>query len=806
MIGCLLAASVTGCGTEDRMEDVSESLADAGESGSGTEGFAAEDGREAPSAEGLGVSEMFTERDLSGEYDAAEAEEIVLSERNVTITEEGVYLLSGVLTDGMVIVDADKNAKVQLVFDGVEMDNDADAAVYVKQADKVFVTLAEGSENSLTCRGYTPVDGDNIDGVIYAKSDLVINGTGSLTVNAAEGHGIVSRDDLKVTGGTLTVTAQKQGLSGKDSVRIGGGAIQITSGKDGIHAENNEDADKGFVYIGDGTIQIVSEGDGISAQSVFQADGGTVSILAGGGSGNQTVAVDENGDAVSAKGIKASAELVINRAALSIDSQDDAIHSNLNVIIKDGELSLATGDDGIHADETASVAGGNIVISGSYEGIEGKHVEISGGTIRLYATDDGVNAAGGNDRSGFGGMFGGGERFGNVGTGGPGSGNAGTGGPGSGNAGTGGPGNGNAGNGGPGNGNAGTGGPGNGSAGTGSSGNGSAGNGSPGNGSAGTGGPGNGNAGNGSPGNGSAGNGSAENGSAGTGSVENGNAGNAEGENAASYIQISGGVIYVHAGGDGLDSNGDLSVSGGELYVSGPENGANGALDYEGNGQITGGIVVAAGNSGMAVNFGETSTQGSLLVTTAGHSSGTVIALQDSRGKELVSYTAECSFNSIVISCPELELGGTYVVTAGDERMEITLSDSLIYGSGFGTGGFGNGGRMHGGGMPEVEMLDGERPRAPEVEMPEGERPQAPEVGMPDGERPQVSEVEMPEGERPRAPEVEMPEGERPQAPEVEMPEGERPQAPEVEVPDGERPRVSERGMPEGEGFRLSEE
>lgn len=690
---CLLAASITGCGSGNSMEGVSESLADAG-GDSSVAGGAAGEGQGAYTIAGdlIAASEMFTERDLSGEYDAAEAEEITLSGENVTITKEGIYLLRGTLKDGIIIVDADKNDKVQLVLDGMEIDNDANAAIYVKKADKVFVTLAEGSENSLTSRGYTSLDGNNIDGVIYAKSDLVINGTGSLTVNAVEGHGIVSRDDLKVTGGAVTVTAEKQGLSGKDSVRVGGGALQITAGKDGIHAENNDDTEKGYVYIADGTIQIISDGDGISAGSVIQVDGGTVDIIAGGGSNNRTVTVDENGDTVSTKGIKAAGGLAINQVTLFIDSQDDAIHSDLNVVINGGDLSLATGNDGIHADETTSVTGGNINISDSYEGIEGNNVEISGGMIRLYAIDDGLNAAGGNDQSGFGGMFGGDEQFGNKEN--WGTGNGGNGGWESGNGGNG---NRESGNGGrrPGNDGSGNREPGNGDW-------------EPGNNGSGNREPGNGGIGGQEPGNGG-----------------NGSMGNAENENGkvsvesdVPHIWISGGVVCVRADGDGLDSNGDLLISGGEVYVSGPENSANGAIDYERNGQITGGIVVAAGSSGMAMNFGNASTQGSILITTANCPAGTVIAVQDSEGKELLSYTAECTFNSIVVSSPELVLGGTYVVTAGEESTEVTLSDSLIYGSGFGMGGFGNGGRMPGG------------------QMPDGEQPQMPEGGMPDGERP----------------------------------------------------------------------
>ncbi len=643
---CLLAVSLTGCGGRGDMEDVSESLA-----GTGGRGSAADDSGSGGSAAGsfgtggsekeqsaytfaggsMVASEMFTERDLSGAYDAAEAEKITLSGGDVAITKEGVYLLSGTLSEGMVIVDAGKDDKIQLVLDGVEIDNDANAAIYVKEADKVFVTLADGSENSLISRGYTSINDDHIDGVIFAKSDLVINGTGSLIVNAAEGHGIVSRDDLKITGGSLAVTAQRQGLSGRDSVRVGGGTVQIASGKDGIHAENSEDAEKGYVFISDGTIRISSQGDGISAGSVVQVDGGTVDITAGGGSGSRTVA-DENEDAVSAKGIKAAAELAVNQGTLSIDSQDDAIHSNLGVVINGGELSLATGDDGIHADEMVTITGGSIHISDSYEGIEGNRVEISGGSIRLYAADDGINGAGEGDSD--------------------------------------------------------------------------------------------------------------------------------------PCIAISGGVIYVRADGDGLDSNGDLLVSGGELYVSGPENGANGALDYEGIGQITGGTVVAAGNSGMAMNFGDTSTQGSILVTTKDHAAGTVITLRDSLGKEMISYTAECRFNSVVVSCPGLELGGTYTIVSGEERTEAVLGDSLIYGSGFNIGGFRNGGIPGGkpGGMPELP--EGVTPGGEPPKMPEGSMPELPEGVTPGGEPPK-----MPEGSMPELPEGVAPGGEPPKMPEGSMPE-----------------------------------
>lgn len=653
IISCLMAVSLSGCGSENGMSDVLETIAGE-ETGSSAEDSSLTDsavteGEQASvtAKDIIIVSEMFTDRDLEGEYDAAEAEKISLSEGDVTITEEGVYLLSGTLTDGMVIVDADESAKVQLVLDGVEIYNSTNAAVYVKQADKVFITLAEGSENSLASGGYTSIDDNNIDAVIFAKCDVTVNGTGSLTVSAEEGHGMVSKDDLKITGGDITVTAQNQGLSGKDSVRVTGACLNITSGKDGIHAEHDENSEKGFVYIADGTLQITAAGDGISASSVIQIDGGKAEITAGGGSTNKTTAADENGDTVSTKGIKASGELAVNGGTIAIDSQDDAVHSNNNVIINGGELSLATGDDGIHADETALITGGSIRISDSYEGIEGNNVEISGGNITLYATDDGLNAAGGNDQSGFGGMFGRGERFGNTGT-----------------------------------------------------------------------------------------------------DTAEGNAA----ESDVPSIVISGGVIYVRAEGDGLDSNGTLIVTGGEVYVSGPSDGGNGAIDYESSGQITGGTAVAVGNSAMAMNFGDTSTQGSIMITTSMHEAGTVVTLKDSGGKELVSYVTECEFNSIVISCPELVLGGTYTITAGEESTEVTLSDCLIYGSGFGMGGFGGHGGFGGGGQAPG---GGERPDGAGMELPDrgmnnGEMPEGMELpggGTPDGNMPEG--MELPDGERP---------------------------------------------------------
>ena len=409
--------------------------------------------------------DMFTDRDSKTEYDASKAVTIQLRGTSATassnsvqingstviIKEEATYVISGSL-NGMLIVDAPETAKLQLVFNGVDITSETSAALYILKADKVFVTLANGTSNTLANGGsFVAIDDNNIDGVLFSKQDLTLNGSGSLTVTSTAGHGIVCKDDLVITGGNYVVNSASHGLDANDSVRIANAALTIDAGKDAIHCENSEDAAKGFIYISSGTVKAEAEGDGIAASAYMQITDGTIDLLVGGGSENGTKEHSDNfggfmgggpggmggrpgqpgsnnsqdttteKSGTSMKGLKAASGMLISGGSITINSADDAIHSDMSVIINGGTFTLASGDDAIHAEDTLTVTAGKIDISESYEGLEALHIDVQGGDIKLVARDDGLNAAGGTDQSGTtggrDGMFGGGGKGGRPGGG-----------------------------------------------------------------------------------------------------------------------------------------------------------------------------------------------------------------------------------------------------------------------------------------------------------------------------------------------------------------------------------------------------
>lgn len=513
------------------------------------------------------VDTNFTDRDKSSEYDESSAVKITLngssavvsgsgvniSGSTVTITSAGTYIISGSLSDGQIVIAASDSDKVQLVLNNAEINCNTSAAVYVKSADKVFVTLPAGTTNSLGGgTEYVQTDDNTVDGVIFSKSDLTLNGTGTLKIDADYRHGIVTKDTLCITGGTYVIDAVKACLAGKDGIKILDGSFTLTAGSKGLNSGNDDDAKEGSIYIAGGTFTIKSE--------------------------------------------------------------DDSIHADGSCIIAGGTYTIAAGDDGIHANYDTIITDGSITITDSYEGIEGRRITVSGGTINLTASDDGINAAtgGSSDEQRMPGgqqpqemrMPGGQKPSG----------------------------------------------------------------------------------------------------------MDMDNKGQAPVSRSAFdddvYVKITGGTITVNAGGDGIDSNGNLYITGGTVYVAGPTSNGDGALDYEEEASITGGTLIAAGSSGMAQGMGSNSTQCSMLVNLSETiAAGSVISLKDSSGNVLISWTSPKQFSSVVISTAELAQGSTYALVTGDTQTEVTLSSvattsgSAGFGGGFGgAGGRGGNGGGNGGG------------------------------------------------------------------------------------------------------------
>lgn len=340
-----------------------------------------------PNSDGL-----FTEKDQSGEYD--DELNIDLNEKNETesaanafkITQGGEYKLSGSF-NGSIVVEAPGEDSVQLIFNNSEIVSNNYAAVYVKQASKVFITL-EG-QNKFICNGeFVQRDENIVDAAIFSKDDITINGTGSLKIESSK-HGIVGKDDVKILNCNLEVESLGHGIAAHNSIRVSKAKIMVSSMKDGFQAKDDSDATKGYIYVENSELQIDANYDAISASTTITVDCGTINIT----SGNSTL------NSASSKGIKASENVVLMNSILSINSIDDAIHSNASLLIDSSDITIISNDDGIHSDTSIVIESGNIDIKKSYEGIEAQNITINGGEIKVNSTDDGFNAAGGNDQS-----------------------------------------------------------------------------------------------------------------------------------------------------------------------------------------------------------------------------------------------------------------------------------------------------------------------------------------------------------------------------------------------------------------------
>lgn len=309
----------------------------------------------------------FKDKDLDYSYSLAEAHYIELGDEDLYINNEGIYVLTGEMNDASIIVDVKDDEKVKLVLDNVTINSNDFASIYIIESDKVTITLAEDSINTLSdSSAYSQIDDNNVDAVIYSKADLVINGTGKLIVNGNVSHGIVSKDDLIITGGNLDVTSIKQGIRGKDCVKIKNSTLNITSGGDSIKSDNEDDEYRGFVYIAGGSINIDSGDDAIQAINLLQIDDGTINI-------NNSY-----------EGLEAQ-YIVVNGGDIAIYSSDDGINAcdKVSDSSEDNSDSFKGGFGGGRmgfgsTDCSLTINGGSIYISASGDGID------SNGEIYLY--------------------------------------------------------------------------------------------------------------------------------------------------------------------------------------------------------------------------------------------------------------------------------------------------------------------------------------------------------------------------------------------------------------------------------------
>ena len=567
---------------------------------------------------------------LSGSTAQSNGSGVSINNATVTISKEGCYLISGELEDGQIIVDAGDSDKVQLVLDKASIHCSTGSAILVRNADKVKVTLAADSENELSDGTEYQTDDDNPDAALFSKDDLVINGSGSLTVQGNYKHGIAGNDDLVITGGRLTVNSLSHALRGKDSVAILDGTFVLTSQKDGIQASNTEDSTKGWVQIDGGNFTIQSSGDGIQAETNLSIYDGSFTITSGGGAVNGADHTENRGGGFGrpggnrpdsangqtspemssqpaecgqtpsempsqpAEGEQSSSGNESDYSELIFDPDDfddtstadsdttvstKGIKAGNALLIQQGTFVIDSADDAIHSNYSVTIDGGSFQLSSGDDGIHAEaYLNINGGTTTIAESYEGLEAAQIHISGGTTQVFSSDDGLNATG-------------------------------------------------------------------------------------------GSSfelvdgllvlkDISSSDTEQTFGGRGGMFEVEDNCD-ITISGGNLTVTtSNGDGIDSNGSLNVSGDTVLVFGSSSGGEGALDYTGSSSISGGTLVALGSSGMAQSMEPDDSHATLMVTwDEVQPAGTRLTLCTQQGEILCSLQSTNSFQTAVIGTDSLSAG-----------------------------------------------------------------------------------------------------------------------------------------------------
>ena len=323
-------------------------------------------------------TDIYTDRDLKQEADTSEAETITVeNDQTIEINKAGVYVITGTATECTIKVKAGDEDKIQLVLDNVSVTNSDFPAIYVVSADKCFITTAEGSTNTLSVTGSFKADAAvNPAAVLFSKDDLVLTGTGTLNISSAVGNGITGKDDVKITGGTYSITSALDSIEANDFIAVSGGSFTINSSKDGLHAENNDDNTQGEINISGGSFEINAKSDGIQGTTAVTIDGGTMNITAAEGieatyivinDGDISITASDDGINAANKSTAYTPTVEINGGSLTVtmgQGDTDAIDANGSIYVNGGTINITAPTSSFDYDQTAEFNGGTLIING----------------------------------------------------------------------------------------------------------------------------------------------------------------------------------------------------------------------------------------------------------------------------------------------------------------------------------------------------------------------------------------------------------------------------------------------------------